>query len=405
MSQQARSEPSRGPAGSDGAIDEAALTSRKPCGLLHDPGFRLRLEPAHREFLERYVQRYRQEGYARRHVVWRLEHDCSVRPDEIPWPKIGPLDDDSLVGACVRAVWPMVREGNVDQSELHILVRNGGCLDEEPEGVDVALIGPDEDEGVIVEFLPMEGVDHETAEGYKRHTAGIISSYADRETHPWRNVHRFCWSTSNAYGPLRFNVRLGKRPVQHWPAVGRRTTEMVAKQPPCVEGIGAVGPFRVYDATEHVGIELARREASVEGRVVWLREESVTVELTAPYHGGYVCKTISQLDEKVPLVDENGYLNQCGLQVVVELLSEMYDAAVAMEERLTDIRSAIDSAYESFGLERARLAPTVDARLRAIWRAMPYPSFDFDIAFFKSVLHAWGTNNAECFDEPVWWVR
>jgi hypothetical protein len=75
-----------------------------------------------------------------------------------------------------------------------------------------------------------------------------------------------------------------------------------------------------------------------------------------------------------------------------------------MENRLPDIRSALRTVYAWVSTERARIPSSADVRLRAIWRAVPGPPFDFDIAFFKSALHAWGTENPDYFDGPVWWV-
>ena len=334
----------------------------------------------------------------------RLAHDCLIRPEEMPWPEVHSIECKGFAAVQVRAAWPMVREGIVDQSEMHILVTNGGCLDEEPEGVDVALIGPDEDDGVIVEFLPMEGVDPEEAEGHRAYTARLISSRADREPHPWRGVERICRSTSNAYGPLRFNLRLGIRPLQHWPRADRRTAGLVTKQPLCVEGIGALGRFKVYNKVDYVGIELARGEVTIKGWIVWLDEDSVAVVLRRPFRGGCVCRTISKPDENGHLVNEEGHLNGYGRQVVVELLNQMYEAAVAMNDRARDIESAIGTAYESVFTGGARHPPSADAGLRAIWKAVPEPPFDFDIAFFKSGLHAWGKENPDYFKDGVWWV-
>ena len=404
MSQQAASDPPRKPDAGDGLVKEARPAT-EPLGLLRDPGFRVEIEPAHREFLEEYIERFRRRGYSRREIVSRLALECRIRPEEMPLPEVRRMQSEGFAAVHVRAVWPMVREGTVDQSEMHILVQHGGCLEEEPEGVNVALIGPDEDDVVIVEFLPMEGVDPEEAEGHRRHTACLISSRADRETHPWRGVERICGSTANAYGPLRFNPMLGIRPLQHWPRADRRTAGLVRKQPLCVEGIGALGRFKVYNKVEYVGIELARGAVTIQGWMVWLDEGSVAVVLRQPLRGGCVCRTISKPDENGHLVDENGHLNGYGLQVVVELLNDMYEAAVAMESRLADIMSAMETAYESMRREEARIPPSVDRRLRAIWEAVPGPPFDFDIALFKSGLHAWGTENPDYFDGRVWWVR
>lgn len=55
-------------------------------------------------------------------------------------------------------------------------------------------------------------------------------------------------------------------------------------------------------------------------------------------------------------------------------------------------------------LATPRIGPSVEARLRATWKAVPEPPFDFDIAFFKSGLDAWGTENPDYFEDGVWWV-
>ena len=80
-------------------------------------------------------------------------------------------------------------------------------------------------------------------------------------------------------------------------------------------------------------------------------------------------------------------------------------SALAGKNRLPDVMQALRTAYESVSTERARVGPSVDARLRAIWKAVPDPPFDFDIAFFESGVHAWGTENPGYFDNNVWWVE
>jgi hypothetical protein len=395
----------------DGLVEEAQDARRK-LGRVHDPVFpveiepahRVEIEPAHREILEQNVERFRRMEYSRGEIVSRLMREFWIQPEEMP-PEGHRIHWKEFAALHVRAVWPiMVREGIVDQSEMHILVSNGGCLDEEPAGVDVALIGRDRDDDVIVEFLPMEGVDPEEAEGHRRYTAMLIASRAERGPHPSRGLDRDCGSTSNAYGPLRFNLRLGIRPLQHWPRADRRTAGLVTKQPLCVEGIGALGRFKVYNKVDYVGIELARDEVTIKGWIVWLDEDSVAVVLRRPFRGGCVCRTISKPDENGHLVNEEGHLNGYGLQVVVELLNQMYEAAVAMDDRARDIKSAILTARLSMLSGRAPIATSVDAQLRAIWKAVPEPPFDFDIAFFKSGLHAWGKENPDYFEDGVWWV-
>ncbi len=75
---------------------------------------------------------------------------------------------------------------------------------------------------------------------------------------------------------------------------------------------------------------------------------------------------------------------------------------MAMEHRLPDVMQALRTAYESVSTEEARIRPTVDARLRAIWKAVSEPPFDFDIAFFKSAIHAWGQENPGYFGNRIW---
>lgn len=404
MTEQAASDPPRVPDNSAELVEEAQPARELDARLL-DPGFGVDLDPAAREFLEEYVGGLRRVAFSRRDIVSRLKWDCCLQPERMPWSEVSLDEADQFAEMQVRAVWPMVREGIVDQREMHILVRHGGCLEEEPEGVDVALIGPDDDDGVIVEFLPMTDVDAEEAEWHRRYTVMLVSSRARRERHPWRSLLRHCRSTSNAYGPTRFDLRLGRRPLQHWPRADRRAAGLVTKQPRCVEGIGPLGRYKVYNEGAYVGIELARGNGTLEGWIVWLDEDSVSVVLRWPFRGGCVCRTISESDENGRLVNDEGHLNGYGLQVVVDLLNDMYRAAVAMEERLSDIKRAMRTVYESISAERARIGPSVDARLRAIWRAVPGPRFNFDIAFFKSGLHAWGTENPGYFDNDVWWVH
>ncbi|MBT8469700.1 MAG: hypothetical protein HKN10_01780 [Myxococcales bacterium] len=371
---------------------------------MFEPGYLTGADPTCKEFLEEYVGRERRYLGTRRQIARTLAYEWRHRPEKLPWPTPQNINCEGIAETLVREIWPMVCEGSVDQSEMHILVVNGGCLDEEPEAVEVALIGPDPDDGVIVEFLPMDGVDPEEAARHRRITRGLVESRAHREPHPWRSVERRCGSTANAYGPLRFDLRLGKRPLVHLPHAERRADGLVTKQPPCVEGIGALGRFKVSNKVDYVGIELARSEETIKGWIVWLDEESVAVVLRRPIRGGCVLRTISTPCENGQLVNDEGHLNGYGLQVAVELLNDMYEAAMAMERRLPDVMQALRTAYESVSTERARIGPSVDARLRAIWKAVPEPPFDFDIALFKSAIQAWGQNDPDYFDNRVWWV-
>ncbi len=49
-------------------------------------------------------------------------------------------------------------EGSVDRSETHIKVRYGGILEDDPPGVDIALLGPGAGRGPDCRFLPTPGL-------------------------------------------------------------------------------------------------------------------------------------------------------------------------------------------------------------------------------------------------------
>jgi hypothetical protein len=109
------------------------------------------------------------------------------------------------------------REGFVDQSELHILVQWGGTeiQDNEPEGIKIALIGPDENQQLIVEFLPMIGVDPEAGQDARDAGIGLIERTVDRGRrlgNPWQYAKHHCGTGANMYSLVRFVPRSGRRP-------------------------------------------------------------------------------------------------------------------------------------------------------------------------------------------------
>ena len=135
MTEQAASDPPRVPDNSAELVEEAEPARELDARLL-DPGFGVDLDPAAREFLEEYVGRLRRVAFSRREIVSRLKRDCCVQRERMPWSEVSVEEADQFAEMQVRAVWPMVREGIIDQSEMHILVRHGGCLEEDRKSVE-----------------------------------------------------------------------------------------------------------------------------------------------------------------------------------------------------------------------------------------------------------------------------
>ncbi len=112
---------------------------------------------------------------------------------------------------------PGWREGFVNQYEVHILVRSGGTelTRDEPEGIEIALVGPDENEQLIVEFLPMIGVDPEAGQDARDAGIGLIERTVDRGrrlSNPWQYAKHHCGTGANMYSLVRFVPRSGRRP-------------------------------------------------------------------------------------------------------------------------------------------------------------------------------------------------
>ena len=293
-------------------------------------------------------------------------------------------------------------DGTVDQSEIHILVRHGGVLDKEPEGVDVALLGPHRDGGVIVQFLPMTNLDAERAEQHRRGVLFTIEMLTDNDRHPWRYlVQRYCNGTANAYGPIRFLDRWGRGPLRHVPEPEHGLNGLVGKQPARAEGVGPLGRFVVYNKGKYVGVHLVRDERTIKGWLADLDRDFVDVALTQPVAGGCVRRTIFEPYEDGYLVDENGVLNPYGLRLVVELIDEMYRTALAMEARIEDIREALRRVQLEIYCSGPRILPMQDEWLNATLRAMPGQPLEVEPAIFKSVLGEWVARELHGLSDPT----
>ena len=105
------------------------------------------------------------------------------------------------------------RESFVDRSETHIAIRYGGVLHDDPPRVDVALVGPDVRGGLIVEFLPMPGLDADAVEKHRRRAAGYTDMVTEGWPFRWEKLLYQTGATSNWYSRLRFiEVRGGDEP-------------------------------------------------------------------------------------------------------------------------------------------------------------------------------------------------
>ena len=155
-------------------LDDDARDPRRYEELMCRNGYLVGGDREYGDFLRHFVWLAQQDNQSRDDAKEELATMWEHQPDKLPWPTPPGVDYSRIANALVEEVWPTPcwSEGTVDTSEIHIGVVYGGCLDEEPERVAVALVGPDRDDGVIVEFLPMPGVDPETAEGHKSHTLG-----------------------------------------------------------------------------------------------------------------------------------------------------------------------------------------------------------------------------------------
>jgi hypothetical protein len=98
-------------------------------------------------------------------------------------------------------------------------VRSGGTelTRDEPEGIEIALVGPDENEQLIVEFLPMIGVDPEAGQDARDAGIGLIERTVDRGqrlNNPWQYAKHHCGTGANMYSLVRFIGRDGREPLE-----------------------------------------------------------------------------------------------------------------------------------------------------------------------------------------------
>ena len=356
--------------------------------------------------LRNFVERARRDGLSRSDIKEKLAAIWEHRPDELPWPAPAGVDYARTADSLIDEVWPTSNcfVGTVDQSEIHILVRHGGVLDNEPKGVDVALLGPNGDDGMIIEFLPMPSVDAETAENHRSGTISLIEMLTRDESHPWRYlVQRYCNGTANAYGPDRFLARWGLGPLRHIANPKPSLNGLLARQPPRSEGIGPLGRFVVYNKGDYVGVHLIRDERTIKAWLAGLNQDFVDVVLTQPLPGGCVRRTIFEPYEDGYLVDDDQVLNPYGLRVVVELIDEMYRVALVMEARIEDIREALNRVRLEIYDSRASIEPMQDEWLNAVRHAMPGPALDVEPAIFKSVLGEWVARELYGLSDPTRW--
>jgi hypothetical protein len=161
------------------------------------------------EFAKEFVLEHHRSCYSKKQATTRLSRVLLKRPTWLPLSALPDEDLRRFAKGFVEQFWPVPglwREGFVDESKDHILVQYGGVLDDEPEAVEVALLGPDPDEpdaGVILEFLPIPGVDEETAEGHRNGTTRNIEYIFEGEP-AWEYALHHCGSGANLYSSLRF---------------------------------------------------------------------------------------------------------------------------------------------------------------------------------------------------------
>lgn len=172
-----------------------------------------------KEFFSSLVREAEEDRASWKEMAERLAVRWENDPSAVPWFSPRGLDVRKTSFELLKITWPLLgwREGFVDQSELHILVRSGGTdlRPDEPEGIDIALVGPDENEQLIVEFLPMIGVDPEAGQDARHDGVGLIERTVDRGSgNPWQYAKHHCGTGANMYSLVRFVPMEGRKPTE-----------------------------------------------------------------------------------------------------------------------------------------------------------------------------------------------
>jgi len=282
------------------------------------------------------------------------------------------------------------REGFVDQSELHILVRSGGMgwVKGEGERIDVAVIGH-RDRGLIVEFLPMFGVDPDAALAAKRHAMSLLDLVVEQgRGDAWSYAKYHCGTASNAYDTVRFVGREGRKAVCYVDEFDAAKRVSVPKQAPRIEGTSPLGRFAIYNRDSYVGVHLIRGEETIKGWLAHLTHDCVAVILTQPLKGGCVMRTIFQPYSSGYLIDEQGLLTPFGAETVVELVHEMYETASTMAVETVEVRRALARASRQLDNGEVQLDPGPCSWFSLVHRSLSGPLADIHPEFFKAVLGA-----------------
>jgi hypothetical protein len=282
--------------------------------------------------------------------------------------------------------------GSVDQTKLHLLVRRGGMgwVKNEGERVDIALVGPDTDDGLIVQFLSMSYEETEAVEEHKRSAIDLVERMVELgRGRPWKYARYRTGTGANAYSHVRLFTQEGKNPLQRVEKAQRRPTGFRAEQLPSVEGIGPFGRFVVYNNGKYVGIHLIRGDLTIKGWIAELSPGHVAVSVTQPLK---VCGMRTRLFdpyENGHLLDKDAVLNSYGLEVTVKLTNDIYEAASTMERRIGDIGPAMTAALRKALAAEGSLELGSEEWMHEVLDGLPGPPLDIDFVLFDSILLNW----------------
>jgi hypothetical protein len=310
----------------------------------------------------------------------------------LPWHPPDGLDLDRVSLELLEFAWRTLgwREGFVDQSELHILVRSGGTEihDDEPEGIDIAIVGPDENEQLVVEFLPMIGVDPEARDDARDAGIALIERTVDRgHGNPWQYAKHHCGTGANMYSRVRFVPRGGREPWRRLKSGTYTETEFVRKQLGRIEQLEQSERLRFFEAYDAVAFELERESGPITGYLMQLTYDSLAVELSMPTRTGCMLRNVRSHRERRYLIDADGRLNDFGIQKLVGLVNALQRAVDAMEDRIADIQAAAETTLERS--KSANRPHNDDEYVMQIWEAVPGPRLGVDVTFFCCIVESW----------------